>query len=189
VIGPDSVGYRLTQEALVFGGSTLTCTDIAVAAGIADIGDRGLVRGLDSALVAAVRARISDEISAAVDRVRPSAQDLPVVAVGGGSILIPDELPGVGTVHRPAHHATANAIGAAIAQVGGEVDRMYSVAPGERDRLLDEAKQEAVNKAVAAGAKPDSVQIVDVDEVPLAYLPGNATRIRIKAVGDLELSS
>jgi N-methylhydantoinase A/oxoprolinase/acetone carboxylase beta subunit len=188
-IGPDSVGYRLTQEALVFGGTTLTCTDIAVAAGIADIGDRSLVRGLDRALVEAVRSRIADEISAAVDRVRPSAEDLPVVAVGGGSILVPDELPGVGTVHRPAHHATANAIGAAIAQVGGEVDKMYSVAPGERDRLLDEAKQEAVNKAVAAGAKPDSVQIVDVDEVPLAYLPGNATRIRVKAVGDLVLSS
>lgn len=187
-IGPDSVGYRLTREALVFGGTTLTCTDIAVAAGIAEIGDRSLVRGLDRTLVEAVRSRIADEISAAVDRVRPSAEDLPVVAVGGGSILVPDELPGVGTVHRPAHHATANAIGAAIAQVGGEVDKMYSVAPGERDRLLDEAKQEAVNKAVAAGAKPDSVQIVDVDEVPLAYLPGNATRIRVKAVGDLVLS-
>ncbi len=31
------------------------------------------------------------------------------------------------------------------------------------------------------------MRIVDVDEVPLAYLPGNATRIRVKAVGDLEL--
>ncbi|NMH99943.1 hydantoinase/oxoprolinase family protein [Pseudonocardia acidicola] len=187
-IGPDSVGYRLTQEALVFGGRTLTCTDIAAAAGIADIGDRGLVRHLERSFVDAVRARIAEEIGAAVDRVRPSAEHLPIVAVGGGSILVPDELPGVGLVHRPAHHATANAIGAAIAQVGGEVDKMYSVAPGERDRLLDEAKQEAVDKAVAAGAKPDSVQIVDVDEIPLAYLPGNATRIRVKAVGDLVLS-
>lgn len=188
-IGPDSVGYRLTQEALVFGGDTLTCTDIAVAAGIADIGDRSLVGHLERAFVETVRAQIAEEISAAVDRVRPSAQDLPVVAVGGGSILVPDELPGVGAVHRPAHNATANAIGAAIAQVGGEVDKMYSVGPGERDRLLDEAKQEAVDKAIAAGAKPDSVQIVDVDEVPLAYLPGNATRIRVKAIGDLVLAS
>ena len=40
---------------------------------------------------------------------------------------------------------------------------------------------------VAAGAHPASVSIVDVEEVPLAYLPGNATRIRIKAVGDLSL--
>ena len=34
-IGPDSVGYRLTREALVFGGQTLTITDIAVAKGLA----------------------------------------------------------------------------------------------------------------------------------------------------------
>jgi N-methylhydantoinase A/oxoprolinase/acetone carboxylase beta subunit len=187
-IGPDSVGYRITQEALVFGGRTLTCTDIAVAAGLADIGDGGLVRHLDPSFVQTALARIGESIGAAVDRVRTSAGGTPVVAVGGGSILVPDRLPGVGTVHRPAHHATANAVGAAIAQVGGEVDKMYSVGPGQRDRLLDEAKQEAVDKAVAAGAEPHSVQIVDVDEVPLAYLPGNATRIRVKAVGDLLLS-
>ena len=42
-IGPVSVGHRLLQEALVFGGNQLTCTDIAVAAGLADIGDRSRV--------------------------------------------------------------------------------------------------------------------------------------------------
>jgi hypothetical protein len=30
------------------------------------------------------------------------------------------------------------------------------------------------------------VEIVEVEEVPLAYLPGNATRIMVKAVGDLK---
>jgi len=28
-----------------------------------------------------------------------------------------------------------------------------------------------------------------VDEVPIAYLPGNAVRVRIKAVGDLQLTA
>jgi hypothetical protein len=31
------------------------------------------------------------------------------------------------------------------------------------------------------------VRIVDVEDVPLPYLPGNATRIKVKAVGELEL--
>ena len=44
-------------------------------------------------------------------------------------------------------------------------------------------KSEATTKAVDAGADPATVQIVDVEDVPLAYLPGNATRIRVKAVG------
>ena len=29
--------------------------------------------------------------------------------------------------------------------------------------------------------------IVDVDEIPLTYMPGNEMRIRVKAVGDLDL--
>jgi hypothetical protein len=91
-------------------------------------------------------------------------------------------------VHRAEHYAVAYAIGAAIAQVGGEVDRIYPIEPGRRDTVLDAAKQEAIDRAVAAGANPHRVEIVDVDEVPIAYLPGNATRVRVKAVGDLMLS-
>ena len=43
-VGPDSVGYRVTKEALCFGGRTLTATDIVVAAGAAEgVGDPALV--------------------------------------------------------------------------------------------------------------------------------------------------
>jgi hypothetical protein len=43
----------------------------------------------------------------------------------------------------------------------------------------------ARDEAVRAGADPSTVEIIDVHEVPLAYLPGNATRIRVRAAGDL----
>ena len=120
---------------------------------------------------------------------RVSADPLPVVGVGGGSILLPESLPGIGVVHRPENFAVANAIGAAIAQVGGEVDRVFAIEPGRRDAAVDEARQEAVDRAVVAGADPATVEIVDFDEVPIPYLPGNATRIRCKAVGDLRIDS
>jgi N-methylhydantoinase A/oxoprolinase/acetone carboxylase beta subunit len=120
---------------------------------------------------------------------RTSAEPVPVVIVGGGSVLIPDALPGFAEVHRPDHFAVANAIGAAIAQVGGEVDRIFAIGRQSRDEVLDQAKAEAMDQAVAAGARPGSVQIVEVEEVPIAYLPGNAVRVRVKAVGDLELAA
>ncbi|MEV6859483.1 hydantoinase/oxoprolinase family protein [Streptosporangium subroseum] len=186
-VGPDSVGYRLPEQALVFGGSTLTATDIAVAAGRAEIGDPSLVAHLDRSMVQAVLKRIADEVAEAVERMRTSPEPLPVVAVGGGSILLPDELPGGGALHRPGNHSVANAIGAAIAQIGGEVDRIYTVAPGRRETVLDEARQEAVDRAIAGGAQPGSVRIVEFDEIPVPYLPGDATRIRVKAVGDLAI--
>jgi N-methylhydantoinase A/oxoprolinase/acetone carboxylase beta subunit len=186
-VGPISVGYRLNRQALVFGGDTLTATDIAVAAGLADIGDRDRVVGLDRDFICAVVAYVADRLADVVDRTRISAEPVPVVAVGGGSFLVPDTLAGAASVVRPEHYAVANAIGAAIAEVGGVVDRVFSVAPGQRDVVLDEARQEAVDRAVAAGARPGSVRVVDIEEVPLAYLPGNATRIRVKAAGELSL--
>lgn len=188
-VGPESVGYRLTSEALVFGGSTLTATDIAVAAGRADIGDPSKVAHLDPALVQRVLARIAERVAEAVDRMRTSPEPIPVVAVGGGSILLPDELPLFGTVHRPENYAVANAIGASIAQVGGEIDKVYAIEPGRRDAALAEVRAEAIDKAIAAGASPKTVTIVDFDEVPIPYLPGNATRIRVKAVGDLDMGA
>ena len=48
------------------------------------------------------------------------------------------------------------------------------------------SRRQFVTTSVAAGAAVRTVEIVDVEEVPLAYLPGNATRIMVKAVGDLE---
>ena len=129
--------------------------------------------------------RIAEMINVAVDRMKTSAHEVPVIVVGGGSILVRRPVTGASEVVKPPHFAVANAIGAAIAQIGGETDRIFSLAAMSRDEALAQAKQEAVDKAVQAGAHRDTVEIVEVEEVPLAYLPGNATRIMVKAVGDL----
>lgn len=186
-IGPQSVGFRLTEMALVFGGTTLTTTDIAVAAGIADIGDKSLVRHLDASMVRAAMDRIQEMSEQAVDRMKTSAEPVPVIVVGGGSILISRPIAGASEMVIPDHFGAANAVGAAIAQISGEVDRVYSLASMSRDAAIDDAKSEATAKAAEAGADPSTIQIMDVEDVPLAYLPGNATRIRVKAVGDLTL--
>lgn len=184
-IGPDSVGYRLTDEALVFGGTTLTATDIAVAAGQVEIGDRSAVTTLDPDLVRAAVAEMRRLISETVDRVKISGDPLPLVLVGGGAILVSDAVEGVSTVARPEASPVANAIGAAIAHVGAEVDRVFTLEGTTRHAVLDAARAEAAHRAVEAGAAPDSVEIVEVDEVALTYLPGNATRVRVRAIGEL----
>ena len=40
-------------------------------------------------------------------------------------------------------------------------------------------------KAVQAGADPETLQVVDVEDLPLAYLPGNSLRTRVRVVGDI----
>ena len=183
-IGPRSVGYLIGQEALVFGGSTPTLTDSAVAAGRAALGGTKL-GDQHRQLLAEALARADVMLADAIDRMKTSKQDRPLVAVGGGSILVPDRLPGVSEVIRPEHFDTANAVGAAIASVSGQVDRIFHLGVGGRQPALDEACEEARERAIAAGAEPASVQIIELEEIPLAYLTSPSVRIRAKAAGAL----
>ena len=181
-IGPRSVGHRLTEEALCFGGSQLTASDIAVAAGLAQMGQT--VPDLPQAMVQRATKRIKQMMAEVVDRMKVAQKDVPVVLVGGGSVLVDDALVGTTAVYRPDHYEAANAVGAAIAQVSGEIDRVYELVSRSRTQVIAEAKETAVQRAIAAGARPETVEIVDVYDVPLAYLPANATRVHVKAVGD-----
>jgi N-methylhydantoinase A/oxoprolinase/acetone carboxylase beta subunit len=184
-IGPDSVGFRIVEDALVFGGSTLTATDVVVAAGLAEVGDLSRVRHLAPELVTETLDRMRATIDETIDRMKLSADPVTVVVVGGGRILAQGPMAAAGRVVVPPHHAVANAIGAAIAQVSGEVDRVMSLSDRDRQEALEEARRGAEERAIAAGAKPDTLRVVDVEDIPLTYLPGNAVRIRVKVVGDL----
>ena len=144
----------------------MTTTDVAVAAGVADIGDASRVHGLDPALVTATMARIQAMAEGAVDRMKTSAAAIPVIVVGGGSILIAQPMAGASAMVKPPHFEAANAVGAAIGQISGEVDRVYALEGRSRADALEDAKAEASQKAVAAGADPATVQIVDVEDVP-----------------------
>jgi N-methylhydantoinase A/oxoprolinase/acetone carboxylase beta subunit len=186
-IGPQSVGYELTTKGLIFGGDVLTTTDLAVAGGLVDIGDASAVKHLDSAFVRAALDEMQSMVERAVDQMKTSAEAVPLILVGGGTILVSRQVEGTSEMVKPDHFPVANAIGAAIAQVGGETDRVFALAELPREEALAQARQEATEKAIAAGADEKTIDVVDVEEVPLAYLPSNAVRIRVKAVGDLAL--
>ncbi|RIK93679.1 MAG: hydantoinase subunit beta [Proteobacteria bacterium] len=187
-IGPQSVGYRIRDKALVFGGDTLTATDIAVAAGYADIGDRARVAHLPSKMVNEAIDLIHRKVAEGVDRMKTSQREAPLILVGGGAILINRPIPGTSKLIVPDFASVANAIGAAIAQVGGEIDRVFSYAKTGREAALAEARAIARQAAVAAGAVPETVQILESEEIPLAYVPGGAVRVRVRAAGDLAIA-
>ncbi len=184
-VGPKSVGYRIHTDGLLFGGQTTTATDIAAGLGQADFGDPAPARAIGEDRLKAVWSVIDGMIVNAVERMRVSPERIPVLAVGGGSILMGDQV-GELPVIKPENFAVANAVGAAIGQISGEVDRIFSLEKTSRDEALESARKEATDKAIAAGANRDTIEILDQEDVPLAYLPGNATRIRLKVVGDLD---
>src|SRR6266436_2069987 len=102
---------REATSVVLFGGSTLTATDAAVAAGLAEIGDSGAVADLPRDLVRAVLDAAQQKIEDSVDRMKTEAGDLPLIAVGGGAFLVPDRVAGLSQVIRVPHGDCANAVG------------------------------------------------------------------------------
>jgi N-methylhydantoinase A/oxoprolinase/acetone carboxylase beta subunit len=182
-VGPVSVGYQLTERSLVFGGSDLTATDVAVAAGLVELGDRTRVAALPAARVRDALARIHALIEEGVDRMKADARDEPLIAVGGAAFLVPERIAGVSKVVHVEHRAVANAVGAAIAQVSGEVDQIFQNLA--RDEAIARARGLAEDQAVRAGACPETLTVVEVEDLPLAYLPGNSLRVRVRVVGEI----
>jgi N-methylhydantoinase A/oxoprolinase/acetone carboxylase beta subunit len=184
-VGPDSVGYRLEEEAIVFGGKTLTATDIAVAMGRASLGDPKRLAKVTHSVAKPVDRLIRQMIEGCIDRLKLSPAGVPVVLVGGGSILLPNEVEGASEIHRPQNYDVANAIGVAIAPVSAEIDRLFSYTQFSRQEALREAQKLALDKAHQAGADPNNTEIVEVEEIAMAYLPEHAVRIKVKAAGPL----
>lgn len=186
-VGPESVGYKLPEEALIFGGNTLTTTDIAVAKGIMDLGDKNKVSHLDKEFVDAVYDRMIEMVEIAVERMKTAKEGVPVVFVGGGSALIDGDIEGASVVSNPENGPVANAIGSAISDVSGEIEKVYNIDPANRESVINEIKALAIDEAVKAGADKTKTEIISFDEIPLAYLPGGATHIKVKSAGPLKL--
>ena len=184
-VGPDSVGYEITKKALVFGGDVLTATDVAVRLGMVELGDASKVAHIPEELAKKALAAIGTLVEDAIDSMKVSSADSDVILVGGGSIVLPEKLAGAAAVVKPDHFGCANAIGSAISKVSGTFEKLINYDEIPRDKALEQAKAEAVDLAVAAGAIRETVEIIEVEDVPLAYYAGNTNRVKIKAAGDL----
>ena len=102
---------------------------------------------------------------------------VPVCAAAG--------LPFGRAVVQPEHASIANAYGAAVAEVGGEVDFTFSLATITRADALARAEREAQRRAAEAGADPASLRTVELEDAALTYLAGDGLRVRAKVVGAL----
>nr|WP_113867057.1 hydantoinase/oxoprolinase family protein [Brenneria salicis]NMN91373.1 N-methylhydantoinase A/acetone carboxylase, beta subunit [Brenneria salicis ATCC 15712 = DSM 30166]RBP61787.1 hydantoinase/oxoprolinase-like protein [Brenneria salicis ATCC 15712 = DSM 30166]RLM30468.1 hydantoinase subunit beta [Brenneria salicis ATCC 15712 = DSM 30166] len=186
-LGPDSIGYRLLEESISFGGQTLTLSDVILQLD-ASRWSTELTEPLpefDKQLCRKAYEKMIAEVENAVDRMKSSGAPVPAVLVGGGSILLPDTLCGISQIIRPRYFDAANAIGVALGLVGTQIDKVVRMPDSDRDRIRHTLHQQTIALAEQSGAMPGSVEIIDYQEIPLAYLPGNAVQVKIKAAGRL----
>jgi len=118
-------------------------------------------------------------------RVYPEAQ-MTSFAVGGLQpypLTSVDPRGGESEVLRVTHGDCANAVGAAIAQVSGEVDQIYR--DMSRGDAIKAATQLATDRAVTSGADKTILKTIETEDMPLSYLPGKSLRVRVRMVGDV----
>lgn len=177
------MSYQIQEKAMVFGGDTLTATDIAAALEITDIGDPSRVAHLDKQILKNIYQDMVQMVEEAVDKMKTSAENIPVIL--GGGIILPTEIEGASKVVAPNHSAVSNAIGSVIAQVSGQVEKVYALGDIRKEDALSDAKKIEEESAIEAGADSATLETIDAEDIPLAYLPRDATSIRIKVAGKL----
>ncbi|WAM12085.1 hydantoinase/oxoprolinase family protein [Rhodococcus sp. JS3073] len=182
-VGPESVGFGLATEGLCFGGDTPTLTDAAVLAGRGEVGSvrpsSKYGRVLREALAIA-----DEELADAVESMNASRDSNTMVVVGGAGFVVPETHERLPRIIRPKYGSVANAVGVAIAPVSSRWD---TVIPSGHDRrqAISEASDIATSRAIQAGADPSRVDIIEITETPVGYLPQPATRLRVRAAGPL----
>ncbi|KAK7210402.1 hypothetical protein V2G26_017580 [Clonostachys chloroleuca] len=188
-IGPESTGNKLTSEAVVFGGQTLTATDFSVMSNPdLEIGNRELLQGIvTSELLSNFQGLVKKRLERIIDVMKTSPGDIPVLLVGGGAVIAPHELSGASKVVKPQWSGVANAIGAAMARLSAVEDIIVSTENQTTAEARDSVTRRAIEKTVSAGAEPATVEVVEVETLPLSYVE-NKTRFIIRAAGDFDTS-
>ncbi|KAL4758794.1 uncharacterized protein BDW70DRAFT_169933 [Aspergillus foveolatus] len=198
-VGPDSVALELLEKAKLFGGDYLTSTDIIAAAGIQSpcepnpfggMGDASRLADITADIVSLAREKMRQMIAALVDRTKTQKGDIDVLIVGGGAALIKTDEPltGVRSLRTVNGAEVANAVGAAISRVSGVIDTVVDTSNQSVKSAQEFVSRSAVEKAVANGAKPETVQIAEVAMLPIQYVDTKA-RIVVRAVGELAVVS
>lgn len=75
------------------------------------------------------------------------------------------------------------ALGAATAPIRSTTDFLGSIQFQGRKEVLERVKNVAEEKIVEKGASVSSIKVVQVDEIPVSYLPWDTLRIRITLEG------
>ena len=117
---------------------------------------------------------------------KTSSNAINTVIVGGGAFVMPNDIEGINLIEIPKHSEVANAIGSAFAQVSGYSEKVFATGNMTREEILLSSKNEAIKNAISKGADKNTIEIIDVEEIPLAYLPSNAITVKTRVVGNIQ---
>lgn len=195
-LGPESVGYNLVRLGKSFGGPLLTVHDTAVALGKLDrklevfktdfVTHPEKVNALPKRLIANAWSAVKVTIEEAIDKMKTTAEPVPAIFIGGGAMVVPKEgISGVSEVLCPNHFEVGGAIGTTIAEIGAYAEGVVDLEKEDRDNAIARVTEQAKDNAKTAGAIRETVEVIDVEEIPFTYMPGKREKIRVRVKGQV----
>lgn len=195
-LGPESVGYNLVRLGKSFGGPMLTVHDAAVALGKLDrklevfktdfVTHPEKVSALSKRLVENAWAVIKATLEEVIDKMKTTAEPVPAIFIGGGAMVVPKEgIAGVSKVLCPDHFEVGGAVGTTIAEIGAYAEGVVDLDKEDRDNAIARVTEQAKDNARTAGAIRETVEVIDVEEIPFTYMPGKREKVRIRVKGKI----
>ncbi|MEW6048517.1 MAG: hydantoinase/oxoprolinase family protein [Bacillota bacterium] len=192
-LGPESVGYNLVRLGKSYGGPVLTVHDVAVAVGRLsqrlDIFESDFVthpekvQALSPRTVEQAYSLVKSTLETAIDQMKTARGDIPAILIGGGALVVPTELDGVSEVVIPDHFEVGGAVGTTIAEIGAYAEGVVDLEREDRNNAIEAVTEKAKDNAAMAGAVRETVEVVDVEEIPFTYMPGKREKIRVRVKG------
>lgn len=192
-LGPESVGYDLQRLARAYGGPMTTVHDLAVRTGrlAADLDifdtphvtDPDRVAGVDERVVEAAWRAVGARIERTIDEMKTDPEPVPAVVVGGGATVVPESFAGTAGTHNPEGFEVAGAVGATLAEVAAYAEDVIDLEVRDRQDGIDGTIERATDNAVRNGAVRETVEVLDVEEIPFTYMPGEREKIRVRVKG------
>jgi len=174
-MGPDSLGGRLLQDCKSNGGDVLTMYDVGR---VLQSGDESYITLLDAEKI--MRDYLQS-VMLEVDRIAPNLREQSIVLVGGGVANIPPHVLDKRFVV-PRNFAIANAYGAAISEMAGQVDQIVELG-SDKDGMLLTLENQAREQAIQRGANVETLRVVEKQVLPLHYMPEPRHRVMITVAG------
>lgn len=193
-LGPESVGHNLVRLGRAFGGPILTTHDIAVATGILNekldifqtefVTHRERIDSLPEELVREAHDEIKKTLERAIDQMKTTADNIPAVFIGGGAMVVPSKnIKGTTQVVMPEHFEVGGAVGTTIAEIGAYAEGVVDLEVENREKAIEEVAEKAKDNLEAAGGVRNTAEVLDIEEIPFAYMPGKREKIRIRVKG------
>nr|CEL21471.1 N-methylhydantoinase (ATP-hydrolyzing) [Kibdelosporangium sp. MJ126-NF4] len=150
------------------------------------------VYGVPTGLSVPALVPIHASVEEAIDRAKDAPGDLPLLLVGPGARtfvkslsprIVGTALAGTVRVESPDGAEASAAVGAASAPVVGEARRIVPLNSPRLEDIRAAVHEAARASAMRAGADPAKVEVVWVEEKPLAYLSEPTVVLRVRAGG------